>query len=72
MTPEIQAYFKLRRGYAELSRGRGFTGHILWGVTVRKHTGQRFDPDPSACYESRKAAMDAIEGLSVKEVWDEQ
>lgn len=67
MTPEFVGYYLTthngRTAYVELSRGRGLAGGDLYGVTVRKADGGRFDPDPSTCYHSIRAAHRAIEEL---------
>jgi len=64
MTPNIRAYYKLKKGYAELSEGVGMHAEPIFGVTVRSYLGERFNPDPSNLYFSRKTALDAITELS--------
>jgi hypothetical protein len=39
MTPQVLGYYKLRRGYAELSTGTGFRHEPIYGVTVRPDPG---------------------------------
>lgn len=48
MTPNVLAYFKLQKGYAELAKGRGIVGDAIYGVTVR--------PDPDHA-RSRSGAL---------------
>lgn len=40
MTPSIRGYYKLRKGYAELSEGTGFNHQPIFGVTVAPDPGQ--------------------------------
>ena len=60
MTPKVLSYYKLRKGYAELSQGEGMKREPIFGVTV--------SPDPERaisklCF-SRDEALRYIEALS--------
>lgn len=65
MTPEVLGYYKLKRGYAELSQGTGMRNQPIWGVTIK---GFGFDDAEdrrlSDCFQSHAAAMERIEELS--------
>jgi hypothetical protein len=72
MTPDILRYGRSdehgkgaagRVRFYELSTGRGFKGEPIFGVTVRDSDGNRFDPDLSKMFFSRRAAEDYIEEL---------
>lgn len=60
MTRDIVGYYRLRDGYAELSRGEGLFHQPIFGVTVK--------PDPdytrSQLFQSEDAAMDYIASLT--------
>lgn len=58
MTPEVQGCYKLRKGYAELSEGRGMHNEPIFGVTVRPEDGR------SKLFHSRSDALDYIEEQS--------
>jgi hypothetical protein len=62
MTPNITGYYKLRHGYAELSRGEGIDRQPIYGVTVLP------DPDSlgsrSKLFHSEQQARAYIEELS--------
>jgi hypothetical protein len=62
MTPDIESYFKLAKGYAELARGVGMYNEPIFGVTVRPD--DLGDGKRSKMFHSRKAAMDYIEEMS--------
>lgn len=34
MTPNVLGYYKIKNGAAELAKGEGITGNIMYGVTV--------------------------------------
>lgn len=61
MTPDVLGYFPLRNGCAELSRGRGFEGETIYGVTVVRN-GKR-SPDESNVFHGRGKAQSHINGL---------
>ena len=63
MTPEVLAYYKLRKGWAELSQGRGMEGEPIYGVTIRMLGGDRLTPDPSKLLYSRAVALRYIQTL---------
>lgn len=70
VTPDVVGYFKVRMGYAELSKGTApLSGSKVWGVTVRNGRGQHvgdaqtFDLHSKMHY-SYTDAMDQIEELS--------
>ena len=67
MTPDILGFYRVSIGagfaYVELSTGSGFFGGEIFGVTVRRAGGERLDPDPSGCYESKADALEAIKKL---------
>lgn len=61
MTPRVLAYYKLRKGYAELSEGEGMSRQPIFGVTVR--------PEPkgvrlSKLFQSRAEAERYIAEMS--------
>lgn len=58
MTPNIVGYWKLARGYAELSTGTGIYNQPIYGVTVRPEDGR------SKLFDSSVAAMDYIKEMS--------
>jgi hypothetical protein len=64
VTPNVQGYYKLRQGYAELSSGPGIIDRskTLWGVTVRPEPTE--GPRLSKLCFSLSEAMDYIESLS--------
>lgn len=65
MTPEIIGYYKLRKGYAELSEGTGLNHQPIFGVTVQHHgTAGATDVAASQVFQSRQAARSYIEALS--------
>ena len=60
MTPTLLGYYKLRKGFAELSTGEGLHREPIFGVTVSP------DPDHAMsklCF-SHSEALRYIEGLS--------
>ena len=63
MTPEVLGHYKLRKGWAELSQGRGMEGEPIYGVTVRMLGGARLTPDPSKLLYSRAEALRYIQTL---------
>lgn len=67
MTPDVILYGKVehpgRSVYYELSRGTGFSGEEIFGVTVRDYMGRRFEPDPSKVLFSRADAENYIKTL---------
>ena len=63
MTPDIVGYFRLREGWAELSKGRGIYGDVIYGVTVCKGRNEPCSPDPSRGGISYQEALDLIESL---------
>lgn len=61
MTQKWRGYFKLTKGWAELSEGRGIVGEPIFGVTVRP------DPDHlSKMFHDRDAAQEYITSLGGK------
>jgi hypothetical protein len=60
MTPDVIAYYKLRKGHAELSEGTGITHKPIYGVTV--------EPDAentrSRMFHSKAEALNYIDALS--------
>ena len=64
MTPTAVAYYKLRKGlgYAELSRGEGFTHEPIFGVTVA--SDGNINHDLSRMFHSIGAATGYITDLS--------
>lgn len=61
MTPNVIAYFKLREGYAELSRGTGLYDQPIFGVTVRPEVNVG---DRSKLFQDETAARRYIESMS--------
>jgi hypothetical protein len=59
MTNKVEAYYKIKGGYVELSSGRGLRGNGLWGVSVRPRSAGQ-----SQCFDSEVAALGYIEELS--------
>ena len=41
LTPNVVGYFRLPGGWAELSKGLGINGDVIYGVTVRKGLDER-------------------------------
>ena len=60
MTPDVLGYYKIRKGYAELSTGTGFKYEPIFGVTVRPDPGHAM----SKLCHSRSEALRYIETLS--------
>lgn len=60
MTPDVLSYYKLRKGYAELSYGTGMRHQPIYGVTVKP------DPDHaiSKLCQSKDEAIGYIVSLS--------
>lgn len=60
MTPNIEGYYRLRAGYAELSSGTGMKDEPIYGVTVRP------DPAPrrSKMFHSKTDAINYIRSMS--------
>lgn len=63
MTPTVLGYYKLADGWVEFSTGRGIEGEPIYGITVRKEGGGRFNPDPSRMTCSRHEALRLIRSL---------
>lgn len=77
ITQDVVGYFrghlKGRTVHVELSKenppywsqtvGKDPNGGPLWGVTVKRPDGERLDPDPSFCAESREEALARLEEL---------
>jgi len=61
MTPNILAYYRTRRGYAELSEGTGFSREPIFGVTVHDYKGN--DTGQSKMVFSKDEAIKYIESL---------
>lgn len=61
MTPDIGGYYKLRKGYAELSGGTGIDNEPIYGVTVRP---EKPDDRRSQMFHSLKEAKAYIESMS--------
>jgi hypothetical protein len=66
MTPDVIAYYKLYKGYAELSDGTGFNRQPIYGVTVQGY-GETLDGIPdtaSRMFRSKAEALSYIQALS--------
>lgn len=63
MTPDIMAYYKLYKGYAELSKGTGLKYQPIFGVTVQTHGGE-IASTASRLFQSQQEALDYIKALS--------
>ena len=63
MTPDIIKRGTTKRFHWELSRGQGFSGDAIWGVTVLNLDASRV-PDISDMYRSKQDALDAIAELA--------
>lgn len=60
MTPNVIMYYKLRKGYAELSEGTGISRQPIFGVTVEPDT----DRARSKMCQSKSEALAYIESMS--------
>ena len=63
MTPDVINYYKLRKGYAELSEGTGLNYQPIFGVTVQMHGGGMNNP-ASQLFHPKREAMAYIDMLS--------
>jgi len=61
MTPDLIGYCEIKNGAVEVSKGQGFTGKTIYGVTVVKD--RKLDYDLSRCFHSLKEAENYIKGL---------
>jgi hypothetical protein len=61
MTPDVLMYFKLRKGYAELSEGTGLNRQPIFGVTVEPDTPDRAR---SKVCQSKSEALAYIRSMS--------
>lgn len=59
MTPTILGYYKIAKGYAELSEGTGISRQSIFGVTIRPG-----EAGESKMFYSRSAAESYIEELA--------
>jgi hypothetical protein len=60
MTPEVLGYCKVPGGYVELSKGRGISRELIFGVTFRDGKGEDHDKR-GKLFWSRGAAESYIE-----------
>lgn len=60
MTPHVIAYYKLRKGYAELSEGTGMSRQPIYGVTVHPDS----DRTRSKLCHSHSEALEYIGSMS--------
>jgi hypothetical protein len=71
LTPNWVGYFhgyvNGTRAWAELSAGDGIDGHTIYGLTIRRPGGARFEPEPSRCCHSR-AEVAAVLGIELAAV----
>ncbi len=75
MTPDVVGYarkiIRCRVAWVELSRGRGFEGEPIWGVTFRRADGgelfrepEGLEGDPSkGVFFSQRQAMKYLDGF---------
>ena len=63
MTPDVLGYYRLRKGYAELSEGTGLSRQPIYGVTVQVRDGVP-ESAASQLFQSKQAALDHIRALS--------
>ena len=63
MTPDVVAYYKLGKGYAELSKGE-FLGNDIYGVTVGPDMPDGSKDPRSKCCHSLAEAKAYIKELS--------
>lgn len=62
MTPNIIGYVQLRRGWAELSEGRGMSQQPIFGVTVRPDANDPKERRSKLC-GSREEAEEYIRSM---------
>ena len=60
ITPEVLGYYRLAKGYAELSKGKGINGQFIYGVTVQPDE----DRTKSKLFQLQSAALAYIRELS--------
>lgn len=61
MTPNVIGYYKIKNGAAELSKGEGFTGSMMYGVTVVKDN--EHNHELSQAFSSEWKAKEYINNL---------
>jgi hypothetical protein len=61
MTPQVIKYLKIKDGAVEISKGAGFSGEMMYGVTVVKKGEHRHNLNN--VFYSEKEAIDYIKTL---------
>ena len=67
MTPDILEYGRVRLGvWYEISKGRGFTGTTIYGVTIRPYSAKSSVSKLSKMVNSVEEALEYLREVSVE------